>query len=296
MKTFIKKLILLVLLACSSLAFSQSIPEFQFKIKITDAQSHSDTAVIGYDPLATYDLDPSFGETLITTPFDSLFEVRAQIRSGYAKKQIVQKDPTMCTVSGSWLGPAVIKVFIRAKSANFPLTLSYDHSLFASNSCHDSTLLDWYGWSEPYWGPYHLLRNYPSGNIIFSNHAMMGYQLINSYNSSGGVVLDTVYKWEFTMAGYDYYHQIVITGVQDHVQPRLEAKVYPNPAREEVQVSLVEPAWCYLTDVSGKIVEKVYLQAGNNPINVSHLSKGMYILRLQDKNNRQSIHKVLLIE
>lgn len=299
MKNHIKIQLLALFLLFNLVAFSQTVPEFQFKVKVSDDKGHKDSIIIGYDPLATDTIDASFGEVFIpyTTPFDSLFEVRAVTPAshyvpfvdGYTKKQITNKysflNPCI-TNSGGFMR---ISVLIRAKRNNFPLTLEFDQSLFVPNSCHDSTLLHWYSeTSHPETGPYHLLRNFSSGTIVLpymaSFYEMDKKTYINCYSSSGGVVTDTVYVWKFIMTGYDYYRYLFITSVQDQTNAQMQAYIYPNPAQNEVKVTVGEPAWCYITDISGKTVQNIYVQAGTNSIDLSTVPKGLYIMRLQGKN------------
>ncbi|MDW8301656.1 MAG: T9SS type A sorting domain-containing protein [Bacteroidia bacterium] len=283
------------------IALSQSVPEFQFTIQINDNAGNKDSVIIGYDPMATDSIDASFGETLIpyTTPFDSVFEARAWVHNptatweGYTKKQITDKYQFLNPCITSSGGHIQVIVFVRAKRKNFPLTVKYNHSLFVPNSCHDSTLLQWYFEDvHPEDGPYHLLRDFSAGSITLNYSTMymsryyrMDFETLNCYNSLGGVVTDTVYVWKFIMAGYDYYRYLYLaSNVQDQSIPQLSALVYPNPARNEVRVSIPEPAWCSVVDVSGKVVQNVYLQSGSNVLDVSNVPKGLYLLRLQGKN------------
>ncbi|MCS7029868.1 MAG: T9SS type A sorting domain-containing protein, partial [Bacteroidia bacterium] len=272
------------------IALSQSVPEFQFTIQINDNAGNKDSVIIGYDPMATDTIDTSFGEVFIpySTPFDSVFGARAltpsyyppEVADGFTKKQIANKYTLMdpCITSGG--GKVRVVVLVRAKRKNFPLTVKYNHSLFVPNSCHDSTLLQWYFEDvHPEDGPYHLLRDFSAGSITLNYSTMymsryyrMDFETLNCYNSLGGVVTDTVYVWKFIMAGYDYYRYLYLaSNVQDQSIPQLSALVYPNPARDEVRVSIPEPAWCSVVDVSGKVVQNVYLQSGSNVLDVSNV-------------------------
>lgn len=70
-------------------------------------------------------------------------------------------------------------------------------------------------------------------------------------------------------------------GVQD--KTAYDVQVYPNPATDKLTlVSPVEVLGMQLYDVAGRsVLEQVNLQPGSNTIDLSGLSKGLYILRVQ---------------
>ncbi|WP_308992047.1 S8 family serine peptidase [Mariniflexile litorale] len=68
-------------------------------------------------------------------------------------------------------------------------------------------------------------------------------------------------------------------------------KIYPNPVYNELYftVSSGELASLYIFDVLGKLVVKTLITHSNRIVNVSSLSKGMYIVKLQSSNELKSI-------
>ena len=80
-----------------------------------------------------------------------------------------------------------------------------------------------------------------------------------------------------------------------------EYKVYPNPAREQLNVRMNVNAaldlQMQLTDVSGKAMWKQHVQFNKDKkeisIDMSHLSSGIYFLNIYDKNNKVYEVKVM---
>jgi hypothetical protein len=76
-----------------------------------------------------------------------------------------------------------------------------------------------------------------------------------------------------------------------------ELNVYPNPAQNEIRVTFNSTAGSeaiiYITDLSGRTITSETVQAGSNGINaklnISGLAAGLYIIQLQQGNERVSI-------
>ncbi|WP_347174694.1 choice-of-anchor V domain-containing protein [Polaribacter uvawellassae] len=78
---------------------------------------------------------------------------------------------------------------------------------------------------------------------------------------------------------------------------QLDFTVYPNPVRDNLNIQLptgVIKADVSVFDMSGKLIRNVNISAQNNTINVSELSTGVYILKLNSEGklgSRQFIKK-----
>ncbi|MDR2836049.1 MAG: T9SS type A sorting domain-containing protein, partial [Bacteroidales bacterium] len=55
--------------------------------------------------------------------------------------------------------------------------------------------------------------------------------------------------------------------------------VYPNPAKDEMNISGIENPQVTISDLSGRII----LTTNSSKINISNLSEGMYILQIENK-------------
>lgn len=66
-----------------------------------------------------------------------------------------------------------------------------------------------------------------------------------------------------------------------------EIKVYPNPMKEKLLVILNEKSTLSVYNIAGQTIKTQALEAGTNTINVSGLSSGGYIIRIQgEKENK----------
>jgi hypothetical protein len=290
-------------------AFSQTLtPAFSVKIAFEDKAKHKDTITIGYDPLATNDgIDTIFGEQdTWTQPWDSLFDVRVSHNPYNLGKIAVAKQTTdtlYCYESEPsyiFSSTAVFGVYFRCKGQNFPITISWDYTLFWGQSCHAwSAIVYNCASSVPSIFPVQRLSPAPGVfNLQMPDQYPSGYMSSISSNvlaPGGGIVSDTVYSFPIYLSSkFDLFNDTWTVSIKDQTVSQLASNVYPNPAQNEVNVTLPEPAWCYITDMSGKVVQNTYLQAGTTTTDVSTLPKGLYLMRLQGKNQRQSVHKLVV--
>jgi len=113
---------------------AQITPLFQTTFYFEDSVGNRDSVVVGYDPDAIPEaIEPQYGEIEVTSPFDSIFEVRA------------------IHLSDEWLARTV-KVLIEQGSPNFdcvnqmnaifivnalhpPVKVTYDSTLFPYDAC-----------------------------------------------------------------------------------------------------------------------------------------------------------------
>jgi hypothetical protein len=306
MKNYLKIALLALFLYCNLVAFSQTLtPAFSVKIAFEDKAKHKDTITLGYDPLATSTgIDTIFGEqNTWGTPWDSLFEVR--VNSGFLGKTSITKktdNSIFCYSFGTSFSSMVpFNVYFRCKYDNFPIKITWDYTQFSGTSCHSwSAIIPYSSPSEPSLFPVHRM-NLPFGvfHLQTRETGLSSYDWFISTNilsPSGGLTSDTIYVTQIRLSSQHDLFNNVFQGVsiQDQTVSQLNSNIYPNPAQNEVNVTLPEPAWCYITDMSGKTVQNTYLQAGTSTIDVSVLPKGLYLMRLQGKNERKNIHKLVV--
>jgi hypothetical protein len=87
-----------------------------------------------------------------------------------------------------------------------------------------------------------------------------------------------------------------LSGVEETVATN-QLNVYPNPAQNEIRVTYNAAAGSeaviYITDLSGRVISSETVQAGANGINatmnISGLAAGLYMIQLQQGNERLSI-------
>jgi type IX secretion system substrate protein len=120
---------------------------FEIPIYFEDSAGYKDTIVLGYDPLASYDIDTSFGEfDIIDSTYADNMEVRAAIydyniwpelpRILESKKMIVGNVCSYPSYTGE--GNAIMVVI---KSQNWPITMRWDNTLFLEE-CNFIDIID----------------------------------------------------------------------------------------------------------------------------------------------------------
>ena len=69
-------------------------------------------------------------------------------------------------------------------------------------------------------------------------------------------------------------------------------KLFPNPTTEIITITLDSDASYYLLSMLGQEVQKGVLVNGDNTLDISKLSKGLYLLNI--KTNRGTINKKII--
>lgn len=284
--------VLASLLACQPLLSQIATPMFEMPMYFEDAAGHKDTLVVGYDTAASgQNLNPQFGEVLIETPFDSVFEVRAihwdDSDLETSKKIIESYEHTgglPCGVSGG------MKIMI---SANYPpVTISYDSTLFGTNSCRGNSILspDWGIFTLQYWWDaqvFYCLRN--TSEVIDSLQDHAGVRFLEELEIEGQGIQEVpgfflVFREEGpctdSMSSTQEFQQVS------------SGMAYPNPANDWVAIKIPEyskPIKISLSDTAGRLVEcpASYVQQNEVQIDVRHLSSGLYFVTVISKMGRQ---------
>lgn len=142
----------LILYSCCSffnLGAQVNEPFFLTKFYVEDAVGHLDSVEIGFDPTANYIYNPSLGELDISTPFDSVFEVRVSHRDG------VNSDPNLVlskrivggceyVVAWNWNCYVAEQIHIFVKAKYQPVTFRWDNTVW-----RDSTICQRYSFITP---------------------------------------------------------------------------------------------------------------------------------------------------
>ncbi len=71
------------------------------------------------------------------------------------------------------------------------------------------------------------------------------------------------------------------------------AKIYPNPANEEIFIELAEKAEITMREMSGRVVYNTLSDKGVHQITVDNLKKGMYFITINSKLNTET-HKIII--
>ncbi len=280
-----KKLILITILFC----FYQvsEAQTFQFQIYFEDANGNKDTLTIGYDVNGTEFIDPSFGETnIIGIPLDSTFDVRISDAffnndnaTFHTKKQIL---PDSC--SGWWFPVVSIDI----KSKNWPVTATWDNSLF-NNDCRIGSVFTSFhpgGWWDVggFASDLNRVELANANQVTFTSN----YNPTSGYNEKYAYINslnDTIPV--FWMAFGD--STLITLGVESIP---VEFKSYPNPVKDffHIDTSTDFIKNVRLVDMAGrgKIVE-----FKNGYIDMSNFKSGYYLMIINWEDGKTSNLKIL---
>jgi hypothetical protein len=280
---------------CHSLLLTAQQPQFIMPIWFEDAIGNKDTVWVGGDPNASYqNINAQFGEVAITTPFDSVFEVRAVHTddSNWKTSEIViegNDTPGHCYL------PARTRIMFNAKYP--PVKISWDTLLLKSNyPCNINTIL------TPDQKAF-LLQNWYEADIIYCMMTQSNTQIDDLFPIQPPDQLQHMFEVEgigmkklpglwysgFWDAPYCY------TALSD-AEPVFETfiKISPNPATEMLTFNLplfstssnVEII-CY--DLNGHKVLTKFIKTSIVPtinMDIGNLQTGIYYYHIALSNNQ----------
>jgi hypothetical protein len=280
-----KILSLLIFCIFWKFAFSQT---FSFQMYFEDATGAKDTLEFGYDASASDSIDASFQEiNVISQPWSSQFEARITVLNppnawdydefmsvqeiGHLKKQIKKED---CFDQSLHIS------MIQLKNAVYPITVTWDNSLFNDPCRTNSIITDWHpvGWFDAILGE--TMPQIPV-ELKNSDTASFSYTSIHNINSNQ----DTLDVLFFALGNQNQ----VFVGLEEL---ETDLSVYPNPASEALTISLPENASttdCILFDNLGKEVKRFTVSGDEHVLDVSVLKKGIYLLKIGGETQKISI-------
>jgi hypothetical protein len=131
-------------------------------------------------------------------------------------------------------------------------------------------------WVASAWGPFaEVLREYDANDCLLWTEDKSSWNNSNSY-------FNTHNRFEYRVTS-------VTVGIEDVLENPIS--VYPNPVAvgSLLNVNLPQASNYLMTDYAGRVVKAGMFNEGINSINTNELSKGFYLLKL---NN--STHKIIL--
>ena len=267
-------------------SFAQS---FSFELYFEDANGAKDTLEFGYDPTATDSIDPIFQETnIIAQPWSGQFEARIIVltnpyafggeefatvtEAGHLKKQIKMEDCQDQSVHIS---------MIQMKNAVYPVTITWDHTLF-NDVCRSNTIItDWHPgvWFDAIIGnnpqlPFELKFDVPANFTHTSTHNIASNQ-------------DTLDVLFFALGSIDQ----VFVGVEEQEQSKLTAA--PNPVTDLLYFDIQgteELQSVALLDLNGKQKDVVLI---SNSLDLKDLPSGIYIAEVIFTSGRKQAIRVV---
>ncbi len=276
---------------------SQTTAQFEATIYVEDAIGNIDSVIVGFDSLATEDLDPEFGEIEIDTPFDSVFEVRGTLLTGQYRykcsKKIINGAERIFDGPNDWSSGCYGggDCFIIIRSIHQPVKISWHQSEFWSRNCHSGSLLSNH-WADVLSGPYDWNEN--PANQYFCMAAQdsividLSEEAILEANVNTPVFLDFEVEGvgEQSIYGVRFFHAPIFhwTPCDQFVTsssiPESEdaIQLFPNPTNDDVRLELPEghrPEEVSIYNLNGQQVAH-FTGLNSSVIPLHNLPKGIY--------------------
>jgi hypothetical protein len=292
------KALTVLLVSCWIGLVSAQQPQFVIPIWFEDSIGNKDTVWVGGDPSASsQNINPQFGEFAITTPFDSIFEVRAV--HGYDSDWETSKVIIEPVTPGQCYLPAHTRIMIHAKY--LPVKISWDTTILASNyPCNINTIL------TPDQLVF-LLQNWYEARIIYCMMTRDSIQIDNLFpipppdqlehpfevDGQGTKVLPGLWFtgfWDFPHC----YTTLPSTEVELHEQ----IDVFPNPVSSYLRLlnqSRFEIIMIRVIGLSGQIAYSYPNENRGNwmDIPMDGLISGFYFVQIVLENGRTVTKKII---
>lgn len=290
-------------------AFGQPIAQFETALYFEDAIGNRDSVIVGYDTLATHDIDPEFGEQELISPFDSIFEVRAGaddfiFRHKLSKKIITEGSPVFGPFPPEDCYPGT-RIFIYIWAKHQPVKVSWNRAVFAEPRCYRATALLNH-WLDELAGPltpdeippeYACLAAEDSiyfdmseEHLTSGQHGVFIDQRIRLEKEVEGLGLQTIYGLRFFPAAtpFDFSPCYWVPSGQQEPSTGPVA-LFPNPTAGTAYFSLpegVEAVHWQVFSINGALMrEQRAAWAGR--VELAGLPTGLYQLLVQGSDGKR---------
>ncbi|MCB0556772.1 MAG: T9SS type A sorting domain-containing protein [Phaeodactylibacter sp.] len=290
---------------------AQPTAQFETTFYFEDAIGNRDSVIVGYDTLATHDIDPEFGEMEILAPFDSVFEVRAghfdwPWREKLSKKIIdrgsiaVGPNPPEDCYSGG-------RIFIFVWATHQPVKVWWDRPTFLNSRCYRaSALLN--HWVDELAGPI-APENIPPEYACLAAEDSIFFDISEEYLTADssmarislekevqGLGEQSIYGLRFFPAStpYDYSPCFWVTSTREADEPP-GLLIYPNPTSGEANIQLPEGVEVLLIELYGANGALLRQQRNVQPaqFNLSGLPSGIYQLLVMGSDGKRYWERVV---
>jgi hypothetical protein len=292
-----------------TIGYAQLTPEFETTFFFEDAVGNRDSIVIGYHEEATSCPEPLFGEEVLTSPFDSVFEVRAapfvmpipcegnlsKRVIFYTNYNIVQECALMSTV------------IFYVQAQHWPVQVSWDSVAFSTERCRSGSAIlnhifeELAGPIDPDEIPpiFECLSVTSSAYFDLSPSAVMDIGSPVSIDKPvEGQGIQSIYGLRFhgePEGGYTpcYWVTTPVEGMED--SPAIQ--VFPNPASTSIQVSGLDANFwedLWVVDLQGRRLHQVSVPQGTVKVDVIGWPSGIYFLQLTGRNGQKRVEQIVV--
>lgn len=277
-----KQIHLFCFIAILSLNFEVKGQSFELPIYFEDAIGQKDTMVVGYDINGSYDIDLALGELdILDSAYSKPLEVRAAIYDYYSESPRLQRiiESKKMIIGYVCFDPSYFDeanaIMVVIKSNNWPITLSWDKTLF-QETCNRIDIVDCTpgGWFDVC-GPGHPYQILNMTLIDTATYFSSEFQIETDED-----ILQALFL-RFYKAG---------SGTKD--VSHVDMNFYPNPNQSLFQIdyALSSDDKIQVTDLMGKPILFTYQ---NQLIELLDAPDGMYIVTVKLHTGQVVSEKVL---
>lgn len=301
-----KKQLFLIGLLFSGGLFAQQTPEFEFQLYFEDAAGNKDTVTLGYDVNATDTVNFNFDEVnILNQPWASDLDVRIgnliyhgdewgvtsntppyyffsdsiNENTYLTKKKVVEHFCDLQYESASR------RVSIQFVSNNFPIVVKWDKTPFVNFECIGFSML--YGVSDhmhtDVTGNY-LLRAIDSIQILGDNTIEGGEIIPQYFNPNNPSLPVYVIQFNFVDAPTNSIDEFANTSKLNNP--------FPNPISQGDFLNINVVGEYQIVNRLGQIVQEGGIKNGRIPVNTNE--SGLYILKIQNVNNKHYTTKIII--
>lgn len=281
-----KKVLFIICIFCYTTATQAQ--DFSFQMFFTDAAGNKDTITLGYDAMASDTIDNIFGEiNIISTPINSGLDVR--ITNEFNNRNVegipgtyhTKKQITFYNCMATNLSDINIQT-IDIHTNNWPVTASWDNSLFA-DTCRKGSVFT--GANPGGWWDVASISDL-ARQVLYTDNTVSFTSNFSSpfFNDNYSYIKNQDTIPVFWLAIVDEANINVST---NKVQEQSLFKIFPNPTYHHFSIQ-VSPKFgdietIQLFSLTGQLV---LTSSDNQNIDISNLSKGIYLVRMTNKKGK----------
>lgn len=272
---------------------AQDSLNFISRIYVKDALGNIDSVTIGTSSFANNTFNPSFGELAITSPFDSILEVRAGHTEAIwdfeepnyilSKKIISRSEDANEKRGGS------IRLFIRAKHQ--PVTITWSQNFLDSyfEGTYITTDVNMFNvnpalYMQTFPLRFQCMNKFTNYTVELTSKAVLffesPYRILRPVAGSANA-RDTIYGVQIVFEKNQVNSPCKLISATDEEKYPKTLYVYPNPASDFIQLSEILDS-IEIYDSKGSLIKVL---PGITNIPIADFSAGVYLLKGKKDNN-----------